>query len=145
MRHRCRTAKLGKPADQRKAMLRALTTELIMRGEITTTRARADAVRATTDKIITLAKRGDLHARRQVYAYLYDKAVKTGQPVKYSLRTPKSKCAELPPEEQVRSLVDLLFEQAPTRYGDRQGGFTRIIRTVRRRGDNAEMAVIQLV
>ncbi len=145
MRHRCRTAKLGKPADQRKAMLRALTTELIMRGEITTTRARADAVRATTDKIITLAKRGDLHARRQVYAYLYDKAVKAGQPVRYSERIPKSKANELPPEQQVRSLVDLLFEQAPTRYADRQGGFTRIIRTVRRRGDNAEMAVIQLV
>jgi large subunit ribosomal protein L17 len=145
MRHRCRTPQLGKPADQRKAMLRALTTELIMRGEITTTRPRADAIRATTDRIITLAKQGTLHARRQVYAYLYDKAVKAGQPVQYSERTPKSKASELAPEQQVRSLVDLLFEQAPTRYANRQGGYTRIIRTVRRRGDNAEMAVIQLV
>lgn len=145
MRHRCRTAKLSKPADQRKAMLRALTTELIMRGEITTTRPRADTIRATTDKIITLAKQGTLHARRQVYAYLYDKAVKAGEPVKYSQRTTKAKSAELAPEDQVRSLVDLLFEQAPTRYADHQGGYTRIIRTVRRRGDNAEMAVIQLV
>jgi large subunit ribosomal protein L17 len=143
MRHRCGISKLSKPADQRRALLRALTTELILRGEITTTRPRADAIRATTDKIITLAKTGTLHARRQVYAYLYDKAVKNGEPVKYSERTPKSK--ELPEEDRVRSLVDLLFEQAPTRYADRNGGYTRIIRTVRRRGDNAEMAVIQLV
>lgn len=143
MRHRCKVPQLSKPADQRRALLRALTTELILRGEITTTRPRADAIRATTDKIITLAKQGTLHARRQVYAYLYDKAVKAGEPVKYDQRTPKSK--ELPEGEEVRSLVDLLFEQAPVRYADRNGGYTRIIRTVPRRGDNAPMAVIQLV
>jgi large subunit ribosomal protein L17 len=53
--------------------------------------------------------------------------------------------AALPDEQRVRHLVDLLFEQAAQRYGDRPGGYTRIVRTVRRRGDNAEMAVLQLV
>jgi large subunit ribosomal protein L17 len=116
MRHRCRVPLLSKPADQRKALLRVLTTELIRRGEIKTTRARADAIRSTTDKMIGLAKDGSLSARRQALGYIYDK-----------------------------DLVHTLFEQAPTRYGDRQGGYTRIIRTVPRRGDNAEMAIIQLV
>jgi len=116
MRHRCRVPLLSKPADQRKALLRVLTTELIRRGEIKTTRARADAIRSTTDKMITLAKDGSLSARRQALGYIYDK-----------------------------DLVHTLFEQAPTRYSDRQGGYTRIIRTVPRRGDNAEMAIIQLV
>jgi len=116
MRHRCRTPQLSKPADQRKALLRALTTELIRRGEIKTTKVRAEAIRSTTDKIIGLAKDGSLHARRQAMGYVYDK-----------------------------QLVHALFEQAPTRYGDRNGGYTRIMRTVPRRGDNAEMAIIQLV
>jgi large subunit ribosomal protein L17 len=143
MRHRCTTPQLNKPADQRKALLRTLTTELILRGQIKTTRARADAIRATTDRIITLAKNGSLHARRQVLAYLYNKSVKDGEPVKPEMRSAKTK--QLPEEEQVKRLVDLLFEQAPSRYGDREGGYTRILRTVSRRGDNAEMAIIQLV
>jgi large subunit ribosomal protein L17 len=116
MRHRCRVPLLSKPADQRKALLRVLTTELIRRGEIKTTRARADAIRATTDKMIGLAKDGSLAARRQAMGYIYDK-----------------------------DLVHALFETAPTRYAERNGGYTRIIRTVSRRGDNADMAVIQLV
>lgn len=116
MRHRCRVPQLSKPADQRKALLRALTTELIRHGRITTTRARAKAVRSQAEAMITLAKDGSLAARRQALGYIYDK-----------------------------NLVHLLFEQANNRYGDRQGGYTRIIRTIRRRGDNAEMAVIELV
>ncbi len=116
MRHRCRVKKLNKPADQRRALLRALTTELIRHGRITTTVARAKAVRAQVDKMITLAKNGSLAARRQAIGYLYDK-----------------------------QLVHSLFEQAASRYGDRQGGYTRILHTVRRRGDNAEMAIIELV
>lgn len=115
MRHRCRVPQLGKPADQRKALLRALTTELIRNGRIKTTKARARAVRAEADRMITLAKDGSLAARRQALGYLYDK-----------------------------QLVHALFEQAASRYGDRQGGYTRIIRTVPRRGDNAEMAFIEL-
>jgi large subunit ribosomal protein L17 len=140
MRHRCRTPQLSKPADQRKALLRSLTTQLLLRGEIKTTRARADVIRATADKMIGLAKDGSLHARRQAISYLFDLSVKDGEPVK-----PQVQPRDTPDDERVRKLVDLLFEQAPIRYGDRNGGYTRIIRTVSRRGDNAPMAVIQLV
>lgn len=115
MRHRCRVPQLGKPADQRRALLRALTTELIRHGRITTTKVRAKAVRSEAERMITLAKDGSLAARRQALGYMYDK-----------------------------QLVHALFEQAPSRYGDRNGGYTRILRTVSRRGDNAEMAIIEL-
>ena len=115
MRHRCRVPQLGKPADQRRALLRALTTELIRNGRIKTTKTRAKAVRSEAERMITLAKDGSLAARRQAMGYLYDK-----------------------------QLVHALFEQASSRYGDRQGGYTRILRTVTRRGDNAEMAIIEL-
>ncbi|MGG6265045.1 50S ribosomal protein L17 [Leptolyngbya sp. AN03gr2] len=115
MRHGCRVPMLGKPADQRKALLRALTTELIRNGRIQTTKIRAQAVRSEAEKMITLAKDGSLAARRQAMGYIYDK-----------------------------QLVHALFEQAPQRYADRKGGYTRILRTVRRRGDNAEMAIIEL-
>ncbi len=116
MRHRCRVPQLSLPADQRRALLRSLTTELIRHGRITTTKVRAKAVQAQADKMITLAKDGSLAARRQALGYIFDK-----------------------------NLVHSLFAQAPERYGSRAGGYTRIIRTVRRRGDNAEMAVIELV
>ena len=115
MRHRCRVPLLSKPADQRRALLRSLTTELIRNGRIQTTKARARAVRSEADHMITLAKDGSLAARRQALGYLFDK-----------------------------QLVHALFEQAASRYGDRNGGYTRIIRTVRRRGDNAEMSIIEL-
>jgi len=116
MRHRCRVKTLSKPADQRKALLRALTTELVRHGRITTTLIRAKVVRSKVDKMITLAKNGSLAARREALGYIYDK-----------------------------TLVHALFEQAPTRYSDRQGGYTRILHTVPRRGDNAQMAIIELV
>lgn len=116
MRHRCRVPQLGRPADQRKALLRALATELIRNGQITTTKARAKAVRSEVERVITWAKDGSLSARRQALGYLYDKR-----------------------------LVHALFIQAKERYGTRNGGYTRILRTVRRRGDNAEMAIIELV
>jgi large subunit ribosomal protein L17 len=107
---------LGLPADQRKALLRALTTELIRNGRITTTKARARAVRSEVERMVTLAKDGSLPARRRAMGYIYDK-----------------------------QLVHALFEQAQERYGDRNGGYTRILRTVRRRGDNSEMSIIELV
>jgi large subunit ribosomal protein L17 len=116
MRHRCRVKKLGKPADQRRALLRSLTTELIRHGRINTTLIRAKALRSEVEKMITLAKDGSLSARRQAVGYLYDK-----------------------------QLVQALFEQAPQRYANRNGGYTRILHTVPRRGDNAEMAIIELV
>jgi len=116
MRHRCRVKKLGKPADQRRALLRSLTTELIRHGQITTTLIRAKVVRSEVDKMITLAKNGSLAARREALGYIYDK-----------------------------TLVHVLFEQAADRYGSRDGGYTRIVHTTPRRGDNAEMAIIELV
>lgn len=116
MRHRCRVKKLSKPADQRRALLRSLATELIRHGRITTTLIRAKVVRAEVDKMITLAKEGSLASRRQALGYIYDK-----------------------------QLVHALFEQAPERYANRNGGYTRILHTVPRRGDNAEMAIIELV
>ena len=115
MRHRCRVHQLGKPPDQRRALLRALTTELIRHGRITTTQVRAKAVRSEVEKMITLAKDGSLASRRQAMGYIFDK-----------------------------QLVHALFEQDQTRYGDRQGGYTRVLRTVSRRGDNADMAIIEL-
>lgn len=109
--------KLGLPADQRKALLRGLTTEVIRHGRIRCTLARAKELRSRVDKMITLAKKGTLHHKRQAMAYIYDK-----------------------------NLVASLFEQAPERYADRQGGYCRLIREEeRRRGDFAKMAVIELV
>ena len=116
MRHQCRVPLLGKPADQRKALLRSLTTELIRHGQITTTKTRAKAVRSEVERMITLAKDGSLAARRRALGYIYDK-----------------------------QLVHALFADAKDRYGNRNGGYTRIVRTLRRRGDNAEMAIIELV
>lgn len=116
MRHGCRIHQLSKPADQRKALVRALTTELIRHGRITTTKARARAVREEADRIITLAKEGTLAARRRAIGFIYDK-----------------------------QLVHALFEQVNERYGNRNGGYTRILRTMPRRGDNAEMAIIELL
>lgn len=116
MRHRCKVPLLGLPADQRKALLRGLTTHLLREGEITTTKARARAVRSTTDKIITLAKDGSLSARRRALAYVYDK-----------------------------DLVNDIFAKAQERYATRNGGYTRLVRTKSRRGDNSEMAILQLL
>jgi large subunit ribosomal protein L17 len=116
MRHRCRVPKLGRAADQRKALIRTLTTELLRYGEITTTLTRAKVIRSEAEKMITLAKDGTLSARRMAGAVLYD-----------------------------QELVQSLFTAVPERYGSRAGGYTRILRTVNRRGDNAPMAVIRLV
>ena len=116
MRHRCKVARLGLPADQRKALMRSLATEIIRHGQIKTTLIRAKAVRSEVDKMITLAKDGSLAARRQALGYIYDK-----------------------------DLVSELFKAVGERYGNRNGGYTRIVRTKRRRGDNAEMAIIELV
>ena len=116
MRHRCKVARLGLPADQRKALMRSLATEIIRHGQIKTTLIRAKAVRSEVDKMISLAKDGSLAARRQALGYIYDK-----------------------------ELVSELFNAVGDRYGNRNGGYTRIVRTKRRRGDNAEMAIIELV
>jgi len=116
MRHLLRIPLLSKPADQRKALLRGLTTQLIREGRVTTTKARAKALRSEAERMISLAKDGSLASRRRAIGYIYDK-----------------------------KLVHSLFEKANERYGDRKGGYTRIVRTVSRKGDNAQMAIIELV
>ncbi len=96
--------------------MRSLSTELLRNGQIKTTKARAKAVRKEVEGIITLAKDGSLASRRRALGYIYDK-----------------------------SLVHAIFDKAQERYGARNGGYTRILRTVPRRGDNAAMAIIELV
>lgn len=116
MRHGRKVPKLNRPPDQRRALLRGLTTQLLKHGRIKTTKARARAVRKYVDKMITMAKDGSLHKRRQALGFIYEKQI-----------------------------VHALFAEVPERYGERNGGYTRIIRTLPRRGDNAPMAYIELV
>ena len=109
--------RLGRAADQRKALLRNLTTEVIRHGRIRTTLVKAKALRKPVDHMITLAKKGSLHHRRQALAYIFDK-----------------------------DLVASLFEQAPERYAERQGGYCRVIKEdLVRRGDGTPMAIVELV
>lgn len=108
--------KLGRPTDHRIAMLRNLVTSLLKHGRIETTVTRAKETRKIAEKMITLAKRGDLHARRQVLSYIYDETV-----------------------------VKNLFDELAPKYQDRNGGYTRIIKLGPRRGDGSEMAIIELV
>ena len=108
--------KLGRPTDHRKAMLRNQVTSLLEYGRIETTVSRAKETQRMVEKMITLAKRGDLHARRQVLAYIYDEDV-----------------------------VTKLFEEIASNYSDRNGGYTRVLKLGPRRGDGAEMAILELV
>lgn len=108
--------KLGRPSGARQALFRSLVTSLILNGRIVTTEGKAPAVKALTDKMITLGKRGDLHARRQAAAFLLEvEAVKK------------------------------LFETVAPRYATRAGGYTREIKAGFRRGDAAPTVVIEFV
>ena len=108
--------KLGKPTDQRLAMLRAMTTALLEEGQITTTYARAKEVAPMAEKMITLAKKNDLASYRQVLAYVTKEDV-----------------------------AQKLFKEIAPKYADRNGGYTRVLKMGPRRGDGAEVAIIQLV
>ena len=108
--------KLGRPTDQRKAMLRNLVTSFLRTGRIETTVTRAKETQRMSEKMITLSKRGDLHARRQVLAVVYDETV-----------------------------VKNLFEEIGPKYADRNGGYTRVLKMGPRRGDGAEIALLELV
>ncbi len=110
------TRKLGRTTDQRRAMMRAMVTFLLEKGRIETTVTRAKEVRINAEKMITLAKRGDLHAKRQAMGYITN-------------------------EDVTKKLFDVI---APT-YAERSGGYTRIIRIGPRKGDAAEMVVLELV
>ena len=116
MRHRKAGKKLSRTREHRRALFRNLVTELLEKERVETTIAKAKAIRPLAEKMITLGKRGDLHSRRQALGFI-----------------------------QKKSVVKKLFDEIAPRYQNRPGGYTRIIRTGPRRGDNAEMAIIELV
>ena len=142
MRHQTKKHTLGKAQDQRKALLRSLATELFVHGEITTTMARAKALKPYAEKIITLAKKGDLHSIRPAARYIYNK--KTG---KYMALT-SGEVFEAPQADKKlasQTVLRKLFVIIGKQYTDRKGGYTRIYHLPPRRGDASEMALIQLV
>lgn len=142
MRHQCKKHTLSKPQDQRKALLRSLATELLTHGEIKITMARAKALKPYAENIISLAKRGDVHARRQAGKFIFDKEL--GSFVDIDTK----EVYETAPEGKKvvpQTVLRKLFNQIGTKYSSRQGGYTRIYRLPPRRGDATEMALIQLV
>ena len=122
--------KLGRTSSQRKALLRDLTTDLIVNGQITTTEARAKEVRKTAAKMITLAKHGDLASRRKAAAYI---------------RNVVADVKEDGDNIRIQSALQHLFEELAPKYADRQGGYTRILKTMPRRGDGAPMVILEFV
>ncbi|WP_017729572.1 50S ribosomal protein L17 [Halalkalibacterium ligniniphilum] len=117
-------AKLGRDSAARKALFRDLATDLIINERIETTEAKAKELRSIVEKMITLGKRGDLHARRQAAAFIR---------------------REVADEESGQDAIQKLFSDIATRYEDRQGGYTRILKIGPRRGDGAPMVIIELV
>lgn len=111
-----RQRKLGRTQGHRRALFRSLVTAVVMNGRITTTEAKAKTIKPLVDQMVTLGKRGDLHARRQAATFLTK------------------------PEA-----VQTLFDEIAPRYADRNGGYTRVLKLEMRRGDAAPMALIELV
>jgi large subunit ribosomal protein L17 len=116
MRHGKKIKKLGRTKSHRKAMLANMAASLFLYHVIKTTEAKAKEVRKLADKLVTLAKRGDLHARRQVYDVIKD-----------------------------RKLVKKLFDEIAPKLADREGGYTRLFKLSRRRGDGASVSVVKLL
>lgn len=116
--------KLGRTSDHRMAMLRTLATDLILFERIETTEARAKELRSVVEKLVTLGKRGDLHARRQAAKFI------------------RKEYADAEAEEDA---LQKLFSDIAPRYEGRQGGYTRILKLGPRRGDGAQMAIIEFV
>jgi len=116
MRHRKAGRKLGRTSSHRKAMMRNLVTSLFKYEKITTTDAKAKELRSLAEKMITLGKRGTLHARRQALSVIRD-----------------------------RDVTAKVFDELSARYRERTGGYTRIIKTGNRVGDNAPLSVIELI
>ncbi|AEH22883.1 50S ribosomal protein L17 [Thermodesulfobacterium geofontis OPF15] len=116
MRHRKVSRKLGRDTEHHKAILRNMVTDLFKHGRVTTTLAKAKELRRVADKMITLAKKGDLASRRRALAFIRDKGI-----------------------------VKKLFTQLREKYLDRAGGYTRIIKVGPRRGDASFMAIVELV
>ena len=116
--------KFGRNADHRKAMLRNLATSVILYGKVETTEAKAKDMRSVVDELITLGKRGDLHARRQAAAYI------------------RNVVAD---EAKSQTVLQKLFDEVAPKYADRNGGYTCVVKTGTRKGDAAPMAYIELV
>ncbi len=122
MRHQVRGRRLGRSSDHRQALFKNLITELFRHGQIETTEAKAKAIRADAEHLITIAKRGragritEVHARRLLRSRLNDPVV-----------------------------VAVIYDEFASRYVDRPGGYTRIFKMGHRKGDNADMAMIELV
>jgi large subunit ribosomal protein L17 len=116
MRHRNAGYKLGRNTSHRRALLRNLVTSIVLEDRVETTITKAKAARPHVEKLITLGKKGDLHSRRQALSFL-----------------------------QTREAVTRLFDTVAPRYGDRNGGYLRIVRTGFQRGDGAEKAFIELL
>ena len=142
MRHQCNKHRLSKPKDQRDALLRSLATELFMHGEIRTTMSRAKALQPYAEGIISLAKKGDLHSRRQALRYIYDRETGKYMDVETNeVFEEKQEGKKLTEETVLRKL----FAQIGKKYESRNGGYTKIFRLAPRRGDAVDMALIQLV
>jgi large subunit ribosomal protein L17 len=116
MRHRKGGYKLGRNTSHRRALLRNLVTSILVEDKVETTLVKAKAARPLVEKLITLGKRGDLHSRRQAISFL-----------------------------MTTEAVTRLFDTVAPRYGDRNGGYLRIVRTGFRKGDNGEKAFIELL
>ena len=116
MANRIAGRKLGRPTDHRLALFRNLVTDLLRHEKIITTEAKAKEVRGFAERIITLGKRGDLHARRQALRFVYDKKI-----------------------------VDKVFASLAERYATRPGGYTRVVKLGLRHGDGARMAQLEMI
>lgn len=116
MRHRKKGRKLNRTASHKKAMLRNLANQLIEHKEIRTTTAKAKEAKPTVERLITYAKKGDLHHRRLAFSFLRQK-----------------------------SSINTLFDEIAPTFSDRQGGYTRVVKLGRRLGDGAPMSILQLV
>ncbi len=114
--------RLGRTADHRVALLKNMATDLILKGKIETTEMKAKELRSVVDHLITIAKKNDLASRRQAAAYLRNVTTRDG-----------------------KTAVQVLFDEVAPKYKDRNGGYTRVIKTGVRRGDAAPMATIELV
>lgn len=116
MRHRHRRGKLGRPSPHRRAVLRNLVTSLLAHERIETTDAKAKELRRVADRMITLGKRGDLHARRQALSFI-----------------------------RSRQVTAKVFDDLAERFRERPGGYTRVLKTRQRYGDAAPMSIVELV
>ncbi|SFM24846.1 50S ribosomal protein L17 [Salibacterium qingdaonense] len=116
--------KLGRDSSARKALFRDLVTDLIINERIETTEAKAKELRPIAEKMVTLGKRGDLHARRQAAQVI------------------RKESAD---EENSQDAIQKLFDDVAPRYEERQGGYTRVLKVGPRRGDSAELAIIEFV